>query len=60
MCIKVSFNYLGACTGRVLLLFEGVGRGGGRGEEVVKQMRVSESLNYSDRCMQKVFFFHGG
>jgi hypothetical protein len=23
-------------------------------------MRVSESLNYSDRCMQKDFFFHGG
>jgi len=40
MCMKVSFNYLGACTGRVLLLLKGVGRGG-RGGEVVKQMHVS-------------------
>jgi hypothetical protein len=38
--MKVSFNYLGACTGRVLLLLKGVGRGG-RGGEVVKQMHVS-------------------
>jgi hypothetical protein len=58
MCMNVSFNYSGACTGRVFKFSLRVwGGGGAKGGEGVKQMCVNESLNYSDRCMQFIYLF---
>ncbi len=57
LLVTISFNYSGACTGRVYKFLSRVEGGGQKGGKVFKQMCVNESLNYSDRCMQFYFIF---